>query len=224
MREIEFKPIYDTIILRDTVRITDTIFMAEMPFILRQNCMFYVLDTFALGTEKWFVIDRGSGENDTVKIFYTENNYWIVKYNFRDTVIYRNFIYYDWDTTGNTQGISSLIVRASGSICEGEYPRLIVYVNGERLESQRINKEAFTDYVFLIRKSFEFINEISLEFYNDCWNPETGEDRNITIANMRLNDINLMSKSISLSSQIKIIEGKIWMPTDGTVTVKISGE
>lgn len=219
--ETIWEALYDTIILRDTVYHVDTIYMAETPFILRQNCMFYVLDTFSLGAEKWFIIDRGADKDDTVKIFYSDRTYWIVGYHFKDTVVYRNYIYFDWQETSQTEDISALVITASGSICEGEYPRLRIYVNGDHFKDARINKESPQSYVFNIPNGYAEINELALEFDNDCYNPDQGEDRNVEIFKVRLNNVDLLELDPVFSGHVRQLDSSIWMPSNGIITVQI---
>jgi hypothetical protein len=170
------------------------------------KALFFIEDTFSIGDEKFFVINRGI-DIDTIKIYHSESIYWIVNYLFKNDTItrYKN----DFINLQETEGHVVLILDAEGTFCQGFYPILAVNVNDTLYCRTIINHES--PILVHILRSYNDIDNISLEFINDA--ADSTCDRNVIINSVILNRMEM--DSIELISPAKIVNDKIRLNHSG---------
>ena len=77
-------------------------------------------------------------------------------------------------------GRYGFLIRARGTPCAGEYPRLDVFLDDHRLGSVTTEGDAWDTYQLSARVP-EGEHTLGLAFANDAHDPATGEDRNVQI-------------------------------------------
>jgi len=133
-----------------------------------------------------------------------------------------------------TSDITAFMIKARGSICNGEYPRPKISVNGEYDKMVGTTDLGYTVidhedwYTFNVMKSFNDIDSISIEWEGDCYEPDVvpPEDRNIYIDKIRINGKSYMDR------QYLKFYGYVWWEdeenggyiqfgSDGSMTIKL---
>lgn len=100
-----------------------------------------------------------------------------------------------WGTNGSLvqnvtflqPGHRTFTLRASGSQCMGEYPHVNLRLDGKVIGEFDLDSEDMRDWT--ISPDVEIPageHEISLQFTNDLWDPETRDDRNIHFESFRI--------------------------------------
>jgi hypothetical protein len=180
----------DTLV-NDTCLI-DTVFISDPIIISLCKPFICIVDTFSIGEEKFFIVDIGGSQYDTIQIFHSEKTWYIVSVNFKDTIINRSNTVYDHKNSVNTSDISSLIIKATGTICDNVYPYLKLYVNDSFVRDISIdNSNKDSIYKEIIKKSFTDITSLKLEYDNDCYHEQPYQDRNIFIYQVKINNLDI---------------------------------
>ena len=77
-------------------------------------------------------------------------------------------------------GEYTFMLRGRGTPCAGVYPRVELYIDGQRAGGVSTASEDWGTYFVAARVS-EGEHTLKLAFVNDASNPETGEDRNVRL-------------------------------------------
>jgi len=132
-----------------------------------------------------------------------------------------------YGSTEDAEDLSAIVIEGYSTVCDGEYGLLSFHINGSTedilgiqeqtgyfpMDNQNINKYSFT-----IHKDFDEINEITLEFVNDCWIPDLNEDLNIYISSIKINNREY------LTSEYVTLDGDaVYWEEDGSVTMRTNG-
>jgi len=187
-------------------QILEQCFIIEYFSLKLDQALFFIVDTFSIDNTKFFIIERQPDVFDTVKIYHSESTYWIVNYVLKNDTIttFRNdFIDYQ-----NSQDHAVLIINAEGTFCQDAYPILAVNVNDTFY--CRIVIDQLTSIVHIL-KSYDDIENISLEFIND--KADSTCDRNVTINSVALNKYEMDSIDVILPAVVE--GGKIRMRHNG---------
>lgn len=125
-----------------------------------RDALFFVNDTVYKGDEAFYVIDDGTLDLDTVKIYFTESIYHIVDYIFKNDTIrkYQN----DFINEQNTIGQTVLLIEADSVYYPS--PVLNVMINDTLYSRSPIDNDV---NIVHILKSYEDIDKIELELTNN---------------------------------------------------------
>lgn len=87
---------------------------------------------------------------------------------------------------------SRLVVRARGSLAQGQGPLMQVWINGQQVTQRDVSNTDYADFAIDVPAGVGAITAVSLVFPNDAW--ANGEDRNLYIASItvdgRVNAVN----------------------------------
>jgi hypothetical protein len=86
------------------------------------------------------------------------------------------------------EGEYAFVVRGKGTAVGGVYPQIAVSVAGRPVGSVSTAGEEWGEY-FLTAEVAAGKHEVSLAFVNDAWDPEKGEDRNVTLDWLRVGPV-----------------------------------
>jgi len=129
-----------------------------------------------------------------------------------------------------TTDITALMIEASGSICDGEYPKPKLLINGEPGDVVGTNPSGMfvVDhpgwYIFNIPTLFNDIDSITIDWDGDCYHPDYDppEDANLWITNIKVNGLSYMSQdNVDVSGGVWWENGTIIMGHNGDVVIKM---
>lgn len=123
-------------------------------------------------------------DNDTILriVFFKDST--VIRYHYSDSLI----------PTPPRLSLMRLIAR--GTICDGEYPRLHIFVDGEFLKTIYVRSSLNNLYAFNILLNEWEIDSVRLTFDNDLVDHETGEDRNLWIQSLKINEFEACSREL----------------------------
>ncbi|MFO1192128.1 MAG: carbohydrate-binding domain-containing protein [Rhodoferax sp.] len=78
------------------------------------------------------------------------------------------------------QAIGSLVVVARGTVCEGLWPTMEVWVGGSRLQTFQVSSSTWAPYAVTVPAGLQ-ASAVDIVFTNDAYRPDLGQDRNLTI-------------------------------------------
>lgn len=97
-------------------------------------------------------------------------------------------------TTPSNSSINNITVRAKGSYAGGAWPNMEVWVNGSKINSIIVNSSTYTDYFFSFNSGT--IDTVDIVFTNDYYNSSTGEDRNLWVDYIIVNNNKYEAESV----------------------------
>lgn len=87
---------------------------------------------------------------------------------------------------GAPQSIQSLVVYARGTICEGAWPTMEVWLAGVKVQSFQVSSPDFSGYVVTVPPG-TLVSSVDLAFVNDAYRPDLGQDRNLFVDRIEVN-------------------------------------
>ncbi len=82
--------------------------------------------------------------------------------------------------------LSSLVVHARGSVCEGVWPTMEVWLAGVRVQSFRVSSATLAAYVVAVPAGAS-ASSVDIVFTNDAYRPDLGQDRNLFVDRIEVN-------------------------------------
>jgi len=89
-------------------------------------------------------------------------------------------------------GEYAFIVRGKGTPVAGVYPQIAIAIDGRRVGSITTAGTEWGEYFLTAQVPKKGSHEISLAFVNDAWDPDKGEDRNVTLDWLRVGPVPAM--------------------------------
>lgn len=96
-------------------------------------------------------------------------------------------------TTPTSNQVNNITIRAKGSYAGGAWPVMDVWVNGSKINSFTVNSSTYKDYLLSFNSSP--VTKVDIVFVNDYYNPSTGEDRNLWVDYIIVNNQKYESES-----------------------------
>lgn len=90
-------------------------------------------------------------------------------------------------TTHANSSINNIVVRAKGSYAGNAWPIMEIWVNNVKINSTTVNSSIYSDYLFSFNNS-EGISKVDVVFINDYYDPSTGQDRNLWVDYIIINN------------------------------------
>ena len=90
-------------------------------------------------------------------------------------------------TTPANSSINNIVVRAKGSYAGNAWPIMEIWVNNVKINSTTVNSSIYSDYLFSFNNS-EGISKVDVVFINDYYDPSTGQDRNLWVDYIIINN------------------------------------
>jgi len=99
-----------------------------------------------------------------------------------------------------SEAISSLVVFARGTVCEGVWPTMEVWLCGVKLQTFSVQGAAFAPYVVTVAPGTR-ADAVDIVFTNDAYRPDLGQDRNLFVDHIDVN-----GRSISASGAGSVLD------------------
>ena len=88
--------------------------------------------------------------------------------------------------TGGPELVNTLVVYARGTICEGGWPTMEVWLGGVKVQSFNVTSPALAAYTITAPLGLQ-ASSVDLAFTNDAWRPDLGQDRNLFVDRIEVN-------------------------------------
>ncbi len=124
----------------------------------------------------------------------------------------------DASDIGAPERIDSLVVFARGTVCEGVWPTMEVWISGTRVQSFAVDKTSFAPYVVSAPLGLD-AHTVDIVFSNDAYRPDIGQDRNLYLEKIDVNGRVLGAKEAGVVLDIGSGAGAF----DGVNTASSSG-
>ncbi len=122
------------------------------------------------------------------------------------------------DESGAPLTVHTLVIHARGSVCEGVWPTMEIWVAGVKLQSFVVASGGFQPYTVTAPLGME-TREVDIVFTNDAYRPDLGQDRNLYVDRVEVN-----GRSISARSAGAVIDfGRGAAAFDGLNTMRSGG-
>jgi Ca2+-binding RTX toxin-like protein len=84
------------------------------------------------------------------------------------------------------ESITSLVVHARGTVCEGQWPTMEVWLSGTRVHSISVASNQWAAYAVPVPPGIS-AHSIDIVFTNDAYRPDLGQDRNLYVDRVEVN-------------------------------------
>jgi Ca2+-binding RTX toxin-like protein len=84
------------------------------------------------------------------------------------------------------ESITSLVVHARGTVCEGQWPTMEVWLSGTRVHSISVDSNQWAAYAVPVPPGIS-AHSIDIVFTNDAYRPDLGQDRNLYVDRVEVN-------------------------------------
>ena len=92
-----------------------------------------------------------------------------------------------------SERVASLVVYARGSICEGGWPTMEVWLAGVKVQTFQVTSPDFAAYTVTAPLGIS-ASSVDLVFSNDAYRPDIGQDRNLYVERIEVNGRSLSAK------------------------------
>ncbi len=102
--------------------------------------------------------------------------------------------------TGAAQTVNSLVVYAKGSICEGVWPIMEIWIGGVKVQTFTVASTGYLPYAVTNPLGLS-ARDVDIVFTNDASRPDLGQDRNLWVDRIEVN-----GRSISASGAGTVVD------------------